>query len=153
MRRQDKEITDIKIIESILHEADICRIALSNNNMPYIVPMNFGYNEKTLYLHSINQGKKIDLIKNNNNICFEVENKTEIINSESPCNWGMKYLSVIGCGKAYFIKDFKEKTKALNIIINKYLSKPNHQFAESEIKKLAVIKIIIAEMTGKKSGY
>jgi uncharacterized protein len=153
MKRKDKEITDIRIIESILLEADICRIALSDNNIPYIVPMNFGYSEKTIYLHSIDEGKKIDIIKNNNNICFETESKTSIVKSENPCNWGMKYLSVIGYGKAYFINDFEEKTKALNIIMNKYSGTSGHQFAESQLHKPAVIKIMISEMAGKKSGY
>ena len=52
MRRIDKEISDIKTIELILKEADHCVIALSDNNSPYIVPMNFGYQDHNLYLHS-----------------------------------------------------------------------------------------------------
>jgi uncharacterized protein len=153
MRRNEKEITDIKTLEDILSEADICRIALSENNIPYIVPMNFAYSKNTIYLHSIDEGRKIELLKNNNNLCFEAESRTEIVKSENPCNWGMKYLSVIGYGIAYFIDDFTEKTKALNIILNKYSGNSSHKFTEAQLAKLAVIKIIITEMTGKKSGF
>ncbi len=63
MRRKDKEIKDAKEIESIISRSDICRIALSENNSPYIVPMCFGYRNNCLYFHSASDGKKIDIIK------------------------------------------------------------------------------------------
>jgi uncharacterized protein len=157
MRRKDKEITEISIMESILNEAEICRIGLSENDTPYIVPMNFAYNKKIIYLHSANEGKKIELLKVNNIVCFEIESKTSIVESENPCNWGMNYFTIIGQGKAFFIEDFAEKTKALNIIINKYAGKAITETrfkptSESQLNRLAVIKILITEMTGKKSG-
>ena len=43
MRKQDKEVTDIQLIEEIISRSDVCRIAFADNNIPYIVTMNFGY--------------------------------------------------------------------------------------------------------------
>lgn len=63
MRRSDKEIKDKSTIESILNEAQVCRIALCNDNKPYIVPMNFGFKDNYIYIHSACEGHKIDIIK------------------------------------------------------------------------------------------
>ncbi len=109
MRRIDKEINDIKTIESILHEADHCLIAISDNNSPYMVPMNFGFKDNNLYLHSSTEGKKIEILKVNNKVSFGVEIKTEVVKSEKPCNWGMNYMSVIGEGYAHFIEEYQEE--------------------------------------------
>lgn len=69
MRRSDKEIKDKQITEWILKEATICRIALCNYDKPYIVPMNFGFKDNYLYIHSAREGQKIDMIMKNNNVC------------------------------------------------------------------------------------
>ncbi len=120
MRRKDKEIEDKKEIESIISKSDVCRIALSENNSPYLVPMCFGYRDNCLYFHSASDGKKIDIIKKNNRVCFEFDTHEGLIKSENPCDWDMKYHSVVGSGKAFFIEDPDEKTRALNIIEEHY---------------------------------
>jgi len=153
MRRKDKEIKDLKEIESIINTATVCRIALSDNNMPYIVPVNFGYRDSCLYIHSASEGKKIEMIKNNNEICFEIDIAHEILPGKSACHTTMKYYSVIGYGKAYIIDDSEEKIKALNIIIEHYLPESPHKYSEKMLKKIVIIKVEIGTMTGKKSGY
>ncbi len=153
MRRRDKEIKDLAIIEGILKEAKVCRIALCDNNKPYIVPMNFGHKDKYIYLHSATEGLKIDILNKNNNICFEVDIKNEIVKSKIACNWGMKYYSVIGSGKAYFIEDIKEKKNALDIIMQKYSDKESFEYSKSALDKTIVIKAELTEITGKKSGH
>ncbi len=59
MRRKDKEIKDEKEIESVISKCDVCRIALCENNSPYVVPVCFGYRDNCLYFHSASYGKKI----------------------------------------------------------------------------------------------
>ncbi len=76
MRRKDREITGIGEIEVIISHADICRIALTENNMPYIVAMNFGYSggeKKRLYFHCATEGRKIDMIRKNSYVCFQMD--------------------------------------------------------------------------------
>ena len=73
MRMKDREITDKAIIEKIIKESDICRLGLSHNNEAYIVPLNFGYADNVIYVHTGKVGKKIDMIKGNNSVCFEME--------------------------------------------------------------------------------
>ena len=155
MRRGEKEIKDKNVIEWILYEAQVCRIAFCDDNKPYIVPMNFGFKDNSIFLHSANEGRKIDILNENKNICFEVDIENEIIESEVACNWGMKYFSIIGFGKAYFIGDIEEKKKALNIIMKKYSKNDakSTKYHENTLKKTAVIKIEIKEITAKKSGF
>jgi len=151
MRRSEKEITDESAIEAIINASLVCRLALSDGDQPYIVPLSFGYQDKTLYFHSALEGKKIDILKKNNRICFEFDVNTEIIEAEKACKWGMKYQSVIGFGKAVLVENIQEKQKALNIIMNHY-SDRNFQFPDKAIEKIAVIKIKIESMTGKHSS-
>lgn len=95
MRRYDKAIKDQDLIENILKDAKICRIALIDEGMPYIVPMNYGYKDRRIYLHSAHEGRKIDILKKSNQVCFEIEYKTELLKAEQPCQYGMKYYSLV----------------------------------------------------------
>lgn len=155
MRRIDKEISDIKTIELILKEADHCVIALSDNNSPYIVPMNFGYQDHNLYLHSSPLGRKIEILKVNNKVSFGVQIKTRLIKNKKACNWTMDYMSVIGEGYAYFIENNNKKFEALNIIMSKYSDNYTNKFeySKSALNDVSLIKIEVKELKGKISGY
>lgn len=152
MRRKDKEIKDKIEIESIISRFAVCRIALCENNSPYIVPVCFGYMDNCLYFHSASDGKKIDIIKKNNRVCFEFDTHEGLIKSENPCDWDIKYHSVVGSGKAFFINDLEEKTKALNIITGHY-SSDAFEYQENSVDNVTIIKVEIENITGKKSGY
>ena len=150
MRRKEKEITEASAIEAIIKKSLVCRLALSDGNFPYIVPLCFGYRDKVLYFHGSLKGKKIDIIRKNQNICFEFDINTEIVKAEDACHWSMKYKSVIGFGKAVLLEDLDEKRKALNIIMSQY-SNRTFQFDDATLKGTVVIKIEIESMTGKQS--
>ncbi len=152
MRRKDKAINKKAAIEAIIHKSLVCRLGLSYNNTPYIVPMCFGYKNDILYFHSASEGKKIDIIKKNQNVCFQFDTNIEIKKAEDACHWGMKYQSVIGFGKADFINDFQEKKKAMHIIMSQY-SDQAFQFPDSILKGTSFIKVLIESMTGKQSGF
>ena len=152
MRRQDKEIIDEKEIESIVKESNICRIALSENNSPYIVPVCFGYENNCLYFHSARDGKKIDMIQKNNNLCFEFDIEDGFKKSQIPCKWSMKYRSVIGYGKAFLIDDINEKKRAMDIIMKHYLNSNDiFEYQSNSIDNILIIKVEIEKISGKKS--
>ena len=151
MRRQDKEIQNESEIKAIIKKAGVCRLGMINGNKPYIVPLCFGYHDNVLYFHSSLKGKKLDILQKNPNVCCEFDLITELVESDNPCNWGMKYQSVIGFGKVVFIASLAEKLKALNIIMAQY-SKRQFQFPENKLKVTSVFKVEIENMTGKHSG-
>ena len=153
MRRNDKEIKDPILIEKILEKADICRIALIDEDRPYIIPMNYGYKDRCIYLHSASEGRKIEILKKNNQVCFELEYETELLKAEQPCQYGMKYYSIIGWGKAKFVTDYQEKIKSLDIIMQQHDPNIEFKYDENQVNLSTIILIEMNELTGKMSGY
>ena len=153
MRRNDQEITDIAIIEGIIRKGQVCHLALSENGRPYIVPLCFGYKDNNLYFHSACEGKKLDILRKNNNVCFEIDIDHELVKSKEACGYNMKYQSVIGFGKATFIEDIDSKRNAFDIIMQNY-SDGSFEYPVEAIKNtVIIIKVEIESMTGKKSAY
>ena len=152
MRRIDKKITDPAKVESIIRSASVCRLAFSDGNHPYIVPMCFGYQNNILYFHSAPDGRKLDFIKKNAIVCFEFDEGVEVRQHEKPCQWGMKYKSIIGYGKVEFVERMEDKRHALGIIMRQY-SSDKFEFSDKSLQSTTVFKIDIYEMTGKQSGW
>jgi uncharacterized protein len=120
VRRKDREITDRTEINSILHEATVCRIGLADGGVPYVVPVCFGYEHGAVYIHTAPEGKKIGLIGKDPRCCFEVDICDHIVRRERPCSWGMQYRSVIGFGRAHILEDPEEKRHGLHCIMRHY---------------------------------
>ena len=152
MRRNEREIKDIASMEEIIRKAQVCRLALSENDRPYIVPLCFGYKDKILYFHSARRGKKLRILKKNNNVCFEIDTDHELIKGKKACSCSMRYRSVIGFGKAELVEDIELKRKALNIIMQNYFE-GFFKYPDEAINNTAIIKVKIESMTGKKLGY
>ena len=151
MRRKEQEVKNRSDIEAIIRNGVVCRLALSENDRPYIVPLNFGYKDNTLYFHGAKEGKKIDMIRKNPNVCFEIDANVSIVEADDACFWGVQYQSVIGFGRAVIVENEKEKESALGIIMKHY-SNRDFQFDEKMVRATAVIKVPIESMTGKQSG-
>ncbi len=152
MRKKEKEITDSLEIEAIIKKAEVCRLGFVDGSEPYVVPVCFGYERNALYLHSAPEGRKIDLIKRNNRVCFEIDTDVEIVSAEKPCGWSTRYRSVIGVGRAVILKDNEEKRHGLSVIMGQYSANISG-FEFEKLDSAAVIKIEIEHITGKKSGY
>jgi nitroimidazol reductase NimA-like FMN-containing flavoprotein (pyridoxamine 5'-phosphate oxidase superfamily) len=145
---------DRNIIESIIRRASVCRIALSDDGQPYVVPVCFGYADNTLYFHSASSGKKLDILERNNAVCLEFDVDHEIVRSEDACKWSFNYRSVIGFGRAFFVKDLEEKKKALDLIVAHYdYGGRPAEYPEATLRRTAVVRVEIQSMTGKISGY
>ena len=151
MRRKEKEITDIKEIEFIIQQSQVCRLALADEGLPYIVPLCFGYKNKMLYFHSAKEGQKIDILRRNRQVCFEFDIDARVRSGKTACAWGMGYKSVIGYGTASLVEDPEEKQKALDIIMRQY-SEGEFEYSAKNLAEMLVIKVDISAMTGKKSN-
>jgi nitroimidazol reductase NimA-like FMN-containing flavoprotein (pyridoxamine 5'-phosphate oxidase superfamily) len=152
MRHKEYEIKDQSTIRKILESAQVFRLGLSFEDIPYIVPLNFVYRNETnsIFIHSALCGKKIDIMRQNNLICFEIDEPLKVMKSSVPCNFSYLYKSVIGHGNAHFIEGNQEKVAALNLLMKKYGSPTLEcSFTENSINNVSVIQIIITEITGK----
>ena len=151
MRRADKEIGSREEMDEIVRGSRVCRIALSMDNMPYIVPVSFGYDGESIYIHTAKEGKKLNIINNNNNICFEFERDVKLFRDrENACKWSFSYESVIGMGRIYELESFEGRKYGLNEIMSQYSGK-KWVFGEDELRNIRVWKIEIHSMTGKRS--
>ncbi len=155
LRRKEKEILSRNEIDNIINKAKVCRISLidEENMFPYIIPVNFGYDGKNIFIHTAKVGKKIDLIKNNNNVCFEIDIDVKILHKEKASKCSTAYKSLIGFGKAYFIDEIDEKKIALDELMKHYSSEvSNREYDYSKcLDSVGIIKIDIISVTGKQS--
>ena len=151
MRRKEKEITDRSELESIIARSLTCRLALSVDNQPYVVPLCFGYQDNVLYFHSASEGRKIDMIRRNNRVCFEFDIDQQLIKEKEACLWGMNYRSIIGFGKATIIETDDKMQEMLDIIMNHY-GDGDFEYSADLMEMMVIIKVDIDEMTNKQSG-
>ena len=154
MRRKDREVKDIDGIEEILLQCKTCHTAMVDAGMPYVVPLSFGYrllegNTLELYFHSAKEGRKLDILRRNNKVCFEISHEGEPLTSVTPCDSGYYYSSVIGFGEAVFIDDDKEKRDALSVMFRHQTGK-SVSFTSEQAENVCVFKIVSNDFTGKK---
>ena len=152
MRLKQYKITDLNIIEDILSKSEVCRIAMIDNDRPYIIPLNYGYKNNTIYFHSSKLGKKIELLKINNKVCFELELSSQIVKNENPCDWSTRYRSIIGYGTIEFITDIDQKREGLDIIMAHYGKIDKNSYRDKSIEKVLILGLNIEEITGKQLG-
>ena len=153
MRRSEREITDPKEIEQVFKSSDVCRIAFADNNIPYIVTMNFGFSgfeSPVLYFHCAGEGKKLEMIRKNNYVCFEVDTDHELYDGARACDFGMKYRSVVGWGKMSIVTNEQDKIRGLDHIMSHYSGKNGYSYEKSTLARMLVLKLEILHMTGKR---
>ena len=148
MRRSQREITDRAEIDAIIRRSQVCRLGLTDGHEPYVVPLSFGYDGEALYFHCAKEGRKLDILRRNNRVCFEFDIVEGIIKNTQACGWGVRYRSVIGVGTAHLVEKNDEKIKGLALIMNQYAD-GRFIFPDDAVARTAVIKLIIESVSGK----
>ena len=97
-------------IETILRHQIIGHVACHANDLTYVVPLSYAYEDGYVYAHT-EEGMKISMMRQNPKVCFEV------YRMENMGNWQC----VIGWGSFEEIKDEKERAAALNILLKRDL--------------------------------
>jgi nitroimidazol reductase NimA-like FMN-containing flavoprotein (pyridoxamine 5'-phosphate oxidase superfamily) len=152
MRKKEREITDIGEIEDIIRKAAVCRIGLADGEEPYIIPVFFGYEKKALYFHCAPEGRKLDIIRKNSRVCFEIDTDVGLIKGEKPCGWSSKYRSVIGVGVASSVEKEEEKIHGLDVLMGHYSDGEScADFPKLDVT--TVVRIDVERISGKKAGY
>ena len=152
MTKRERQITDEKQIRGILDTAKILHLGLAVDNEPYVVPMNYGYTMEdgklVLYLHSAVRGKKLDMIRENPKVFFEMDCDLVPFEGKVPCQYGIAYSSLMGRGTARIIEDVEEKKKAMSILMKTQTEK-DFLFEDRLVSIVAVIRIDVLEYTAK----
>jgi uncharacterized protein len=151
MRRNDKEILDRASIDEIIIRAEVCRLGLCVDNKPYVVPVSHGYDGNNIYFHTAQEGKAIDYISINSQVCFEFEHDVHIqMNDTRACGWTHSFYSVIGFGIVNELTDANRKIYALNRVMEHYSGK-EWDFEVDMLAKIRTWCISIDQITGKQS--
>ena len=154
MRRKDREVTDVTRITAIMDQCDSCRLGLCEDNVPYIVPLCFGYEQNgeaiTLYFHSAGEGRKLDLIRKNPTVAFEMDTSRQLFgqNDETACIFGMHFESVMGIGTARILTDDEEKKHGFDFIMADYTDK-KLPYTEQYLHAAAVIAVEVTSISCK----
>lgn len=153
MRRKDREITDYDQMLEIVEACDCCRIGLVDGIGSYIVPLNFGYEEREgrliLYFHGANIGKKIDLIKQQKVASFEMDRKHELVKGEQACSYSFLYQCIMGYGNIQIVESYEDKVYGLHKLMSHYSDIHKWEFKEELVNCISVIKLEVMEWSCK----
>ena len=152
MTKRERQVTDGSQILHILDTAKILHLGLCADNVPYVVPMNYGYTMEqgklTLYLHSAVRGKKLDMIRANPKVFFEVDTDLQPFAGVLPCQYGLGYSAVSGRGRVTIVEDVQEKMDAMSILMKTQTGK-DFTFNERLVSIVSVIRLDVSEYTAK----
>jgi nitroimidazol reductase NimA-like FMN-containing flavoprotein (pyridoxamine 5'-phosphate oxidase superfamily) len=151
--RREREVTDINEIIGILDRGKIVHVGMIDGDMPYVVPMNYGYTledgKLTLYLHGARRGRKIDVLRENPKVFFEMCCDITPFEGEVACKYGITYASIMGRGLATLVEDVEEKKKALSVLMKTQVNK-DFTFDDKLTTVVSIIRIDTLEFTAKK---
>ena len=152
MTRREKQVTDPERILQILDTAKVLHLGLAVNDEPYVVPLNYGYimeeGKLVLYLHSAQRGKKLDMLRANPNVFFEMDCDRMPFDGKLPCQYGMVYSSIMGRGVAHIVEDVEEKKRAMTILMKTQTGK-DFEFVDRLVSMVAVVRVDVSEYTAK----
>ena len=152
MTKRERQVADPVQIAHILDTGKVLHLGLAVDNEPYVVPMNYGYTMEegklVLYLHSALQGKKLDMMRANPKVFFEIDCDLKPFEGSVPCQYGLVYSSVMGRGTARIVEDVEEKKQAMAILMKTQTGK-DFSFEDRLVSIVAVIRIDVTEYTAK----
>lgn len=146
-------ITDREEINNILKACKTCWVAMSDENIPYVLPMNFAPDGDYIILHSAQHGRMWETIRKNPQVCINWTLGEEIVwqDVRVGCSYRVKSKSVIVEGRAEFIDDFEEKTRCLVKIMAQY-SDREFKFSKPSVENVGILKVKIEQLSAKVFG-
>ena len=153
MRRKDREIIDRKKMKEISGGCHCCRLGLCDDGAPYIVPLSFGYvcEEGTdrFYFHSAKEGRKLDLIRKNPKVGFELDTNYRLNEAEIACGYSARFQSVIGTGTMRIVTESEEKKKGLRALMDHTADPRDWEFSREMLEAVCVLELTVESMTCK----
>lgn len=156
MRRKDREVTDLNVINEIIGGVDHFRIGFYDAGKVYIVPLHFGTEvladgKRVFYAHGALEGRKIDLARQGGSVGFELDRNYALLEASTACAHSARFQSVIGNGIVSLVEELEEKEHALSLIMKQATGK-DWTFPEGAIRQVAVIKVEVTNLSCKEHG-
>ena len=154
MRRKDRAIGDRESLAAIIEEADACRLAFAAGDTPYIVTMNFGYEWEgrlpVFYFHCAREGRKLEMMRANPRVCFELDAGHGLKKGPAPCDWGMSYSSLVGYGVLGELGGESERREGLDRVMRHYGWTGEGEYSPGVLAATKVLRLAVDEMSGKR---
>lgn len=152
LTRRELEVTEFTEIIKILDKSLVAHVGMVDGDEPYVVPMNFGYimegDKLTIYLHGAKKGRKIDILRANPKVFFEMECDLKPFDGDVACRYGMAYSSLMGQGRAVIVEDVEEKKLALSTVMKTQTGK-DFAFEDKMVSFVNIIRIDVKSYTAK----
>ncbi len=157
MRHAERLTRDPAVIGDILNRAVVCRLGLCDGGRPYVVPVSFGFDDGALYFHTAPDGRKIDIMRRNPRVCFEVDVDVKLVtHPRKACRWTFLYGSVIGEGSASELSGDDERRRGMNAVMRRYSGRdweyPAPALAETAVWRVDVESLCAKRYTGKRGA-
>jgi len=152
VRKANKEIRDISIVEHLLRTCHVGRLGtIGNDGYPLVKPLNFTYHDRKIYFHTALAGEKIEDIKRDSRVCFEVDLPIAFVRARNqPCEAEYLYRSVIIKGRASLVLDPHERARAFKSLMDKYQPEGGYgQYVPEKLSLTGIVRIDLEEMVGK----
>lgn len=152
MYKKEKEITDVDVFYDVLKKGTFAIIALSENDRPYIVTMNYGYDEgkNALYFHCALKGLKLNILSQNPNVCATV--LEDLGYKADECSHA--YRTIVFRGTLCVVRELEEKKYGMEVLFHHLEANPDpireRNFkTEGDYSKVNILRLDIEEITGK----
>ena len=154
MHKKENEIKDRRDLSEIISQGKYAILSLCRENEPYILTMNYGYDQEknSLYFHTSQKGLKIEFIRRNANTCGTIIEDRGYKMAEC----GHAYRSVVFWGTLHEVADMDEKKYGMNILLRHLEEHPEkirdrllQDDGVYEKRSLAILRLDIREITGK----
>ncbi len=152
MRRTEREMTDPEQIRDVLRGAKYVSLALCRENEPYIVTMNYGYDEpqNALYMHCAQEGLKLEFIAQNPTVCGTAIEDRGYLHGEC----AHAFRSVVFWGEIHVVEELEEKKHALQVMLDHLEDDPVRVRAEQlktdkAYERVAILRLDMRDISGK----
>ncbi len=156
MTKRENEIIDKKDVERILDTCKYLHLAVSNDDIPYVVTLNYGYEwdpadgHLVLYLHSSRKAHLLEIIAKNQKCGFTMECNVKPFAGPMPCRNGMAYESIMGSGKITALEEAEDRIHGLVMIMKTQTGEEENRFDERMVSIVSVLRVDVYEMRAKK---
>ena len=140
-------------INEIIQACKTCYLAMSANNHPYVLPMNFALDGDTIILHSAPEGRMWETLLENPRVCINWTLGETLAwqDVKVACSYRVKSKSVLVEGKVEVVEDYDEKYRCMKILMAQY-SDREFKFGEPAVRNVGIIKVHIEAISGKEFG-
>lgn len=155
MRRKDREVTELSAMMSIIDQCDILRLGLADEDFPYIVPVNFAYEQQAgqlcFYIHGAMAGRKYELLQRNPRCSFEMDIPLQMDCLPDKKDITMRYRSVMGTAEAVFLQGEEKQRAVEEIILARYEATRGFDYNRAALPRTAVIRLVVRSITAKEN--